>query len=159
MSLLNRRVVVMVRLNGSLNLRMCEDLPIRDDPLLARIIDRSCSNLRAHIGILVSVERAHGDIVAVCDLGEAGAVPPGTSVARPGTILPSAAVLADEAGKEARGDGFEGWDGGGENPHVCFDDGPVHGAADCVGIVCGGEHGRDVGDSDDGGDAGTVVLC
>lgn len=73
--------------------------------------------------------------------------------ARPSAVAAVRAVLADQAGEEARRNGFEGRDGGGQDADVNLDGGPVHGAADGVGGVAGGEHRGDVGDSDDGGDA------
>lgn len=79
------------------------------------------------------------------------------AAARPRSVVALlVGVFADEAGEEARGDGFEGGNGGGEDADVSFDDGPVHRVADYVGRVRRGEHRGNVGDSDDGGDAGTI---
>lgn len=155
---LARRIQGPSRLNRSLDLCLREDLTIRnDDALLAGVIShRTNASSRSSIPVIHST---HGNIGGVRDLGEAGSVAPSSTGAGPGAVVfPPAAVLANEAGYEARGDGFEGWDGGGEDADVGFDYGPVHRAADGVGKVCRAEHCGDVGDSDDGGDAGTRGL-
>lgn len=119
----------MIRLNSRLNLRLRKDLPIgNNNTLLAGVIRHGSSNLRA-------VHSFHGDIVRVGDLGEAGAVAACVGGAGPRAVLAAAAVFTDEAGKKARGDGFKGGDGGGEDADIGFDDGPVHCAADGVGVV------------------------
>lgn len=69
-----------------------------------------------------------------------------------------AGVFADETGEESRRNGFEGRDGCCENTDVGFDHGPVHCVADHVGRVGGVKHRRDIGDSNNGGDTGTVVF-
>lgn len=74
-------------------------------------------------------------------------------VAWPGAGFLPTAVLSDEAGQETGGNCLEWWDRGGKDADVGFDNWPVHGTADGVGGVLWAEHGRDVGDSDDWGDA------
>lgn len=60
------------------------------------------------------------------------------------------ARAAEQTGSVLLRDGFIRRDRGGEDADVGFDDGPVHGVGDHPRWVVGGEHGRDVGDSDDG---------
>lgn len=146
---------------------MRHNLPLRNNnPLLARIIPKP--HIRpAHrtirpitVVIIQRPQRVGGMRVADAREVRAVFVPVAcapAAAARPRSVVTLlAGVFADEAREEARGDGFEGGDGGGEDADVGLDDGPVHRVADYVGRVRRGEHRGDVGDSDDGGDAGTI---
>lgn len=144
------RIILRTDFDIRLDFRMSVYLPIRDNnPFLAVIPP----DLRARHGIpILGLQDTHIEWM-LATLGEARFLFSHVA-ARPSAIAAVRAVFADQAGEEARGDGFEGRDGGGQDAYVDLDGGPVHGAADGVGGVAGGEHRGDIGDSDDGGYAG-----
>ena len=124
----------MIRLHCRLDFCLSENLSIgNNDALLARVIRNSGANLRAHPDVIpAAIESTHGDIVGVGDFGKARAVAVGSRGPGPGAVLAAAGVFANEAGEESGRNGLEGGNGGGENPNVGLDDGPVHGSTDCV---------------------------
>ena len=91
-----------------------------------------------------ATERAAAAAVAVALL----------AVARPAAVVGA----AEQAGHVARGDGLEGRDRRGQDPHVDLDDGPVHGRRDDPRRVGVDEHPRNEGDANDRRDAGTVWI-
>lgn len=154
--------IVPLYLDIGRDMRLSENLPFRnDDPLFTRVALVSRVNLSPIIMIIICNHRAQSDRMRVASFREIRAVPvPSTlfSAVRPWPVFLLTAVFANDAGKEAGGNRLEGWDGGGEDSDVGFDDRPVHGAADHVGRVGGAKHGWDVGDSNDGRDAGTGIA-
>lgn len=81
---LARRIQGPSRLNRSLDLRLREDLTIRnDDALLAGVICHR-TNPSSRSSIPVFIHCTHGNIGGVRDLGEAGSVAPSSTGAGPG---------------------------------------------------------------------------
>lgn len=154
--------IIPLNLHIGRNMRLSENLPLRnDDPLFARVALVSRVSMSPIILIIICNHRAQSDRMGVASFRKVRTVPvPSTlfSAVRPWSVFLLTAVFANDAGKEAGGNRLEGWDGGGEDSDVGFDDGPVHGAADHVGRIGGAKHGWDVGDSDDGRDTGAGIV-
>lgn len=115
-----------------LDLRMGQDLAIgNDNPVLAARSREPTMDLSANDTVRLRTSKRADIDNLVAHFGKARPVLPAIR-ARPRAVAFVAGVFANQAGKEPRGDGFEGGDRGGEDADVNFDHGPVHRAADGV---------------------------